>query len=353
MIPSRLRPRRAAPPLALLALIPLLACGDDPVAPGEGTRLEVSFQNVPMVHPDQGTLEVWVHGGPDTVSVGRIAATPAGAGSGATLERWAFELPLSSPDGAFVTLEAPGDGDPAPSRSVFLHGDFRGAAADLVLEGAMSDGRPLQPEPGAHSLFTTSNNAEEGYPSAEAAGLWLFTLTPSRNVHRTREVRVTPLEPGWTYEGWIVRQSVPEVWISYGKFRPDELGLLTSRDDTGTGPFSGVQDYRNGGVEDVPGEEWTTTRVADVLGFELPAGLATPLLLDQVDAGGEPVWHHVITIEPAFDLAEAPLEGRPFVARPYENAIGPDGPGVPRTILFREDRLPRARVAPAGGVQGG
>lgn len=316
------------------------ACGEDPVTPDEGKKLRLTFQNVTSVHPDQGSLEVWLYAGADTVSVGKIPSSATES----ELSPFDLTVPINRPTGVFVTLEAPGDTDPRPSRSVFLKGTFSGSTANLTLEGAMTDGRPLQPAPGAHSLFTTSNNAEDGYPSAEAAGLWLFTLLPSQNAHGTREVRVTPLQPGWTYEGWVVRQTTPEVWIPYGKFTPDELGLLTSRDDTGTGPFSGAQDYRNAGVEDVPGEEWTSTRVSDGLGLHLPAGLATPLLLDGEDAQGNALWHHVITIEPAFDLSEAPLQGRPFVARPYRNPIGAAGPGVPRRILLFADGLPTAQL---------
>ncbi len=316
------------------------ACGEDPVTPDQGKHLRLTFQNVTAVHPDQGTLAVWLYAGTDTVSVGRIPSST----NESALAPFDITVPINRPVGVFVTLEAPGDSDPGPSRSVFLKGTFSGSTADLTLEGALTDGRPLQPEPGAHSLFTTSNNAEDGYPSAEAAGLWLFTLLPSQNAHGTREVRVTPLQPGWTYEGWVVSQTSPEVWIPYGKFTPDELGLLTSRDDTGTGPFSGAQDYRNAGVEDVPGDEWTSTRVSDLLGLHLPEGLSTPMLLDGEDGQGNALWHHVITIEPAFDLSEGPLQGRPFIARPYRNSIGAAGPGVPRRILLVADGLPSAQV---------
>jgi hypothetical protein len=243
-----------------------------------------------------------------------------------------------------ITAEPPGDTDARPSRSVLLHGRFSGGVAHLTIEGAVTDGRPLEDAPGAHSLFTTSNNVELGYPSYENAGLWLFSVAPTRNRHGTREVKLTPLKPGWVYEGWIVHQREPRVWLSYGKYRPDELSLLTSRDDSGAGPFSGDEDFRNAGVEDVPGEEWTTDRVATQLGIGWPGGLDLPIALDGVDAGGQALWHHVITIEPAADERERPLEGRPFILRPYENSIGAGGPGEPRVIT-------RVNPGPKGVVQ--
>jgi hypothetical protein len=300
----------------------------------------VVFEGLARIPARHGTFTVWVHDAVDTVRVGSL---PAGTDAD-LVAPFRFTMPLANATGVFLTVEPPTDPSPDPSASKLLAGRFDGREATLGFDGVTTLSRPLEPNPGAHSLFTTSNNSE-GYPSAENAGLWLFTLTPSRNVHGTREVKVSQLRPGWTYEGWLVWQGPPEVWISYGKFRPDEVGLLTSRDDTGTGPFAGAEDFRNAGVEDVPGEEWTSDEVARELGISLPGGFDLPLEVDAVDAQGNALWHHVISIEPAFDLVEGPLEGEPFVVRPYENAIGPGGPGVPRTILLAR-QPPSARVGP-------
>jgi len=324
-----------------LAALVMVSCGEDPTGPSLGEALELTIEGMEAVPASAGQLHVWVFGGGDTLAAGVV---PSGSGS---LPPFRFDSPLDRPEGVLVTLERSGAAPASPGVSRLLAGPFQGRTATLAMEGMVTDGRPLQEFPGAHSLFTTSNNSE-GYPSAENAGLWLFTLTPSRNVHGTREVKVTPLQSGWTYEGWIVWQGEPQVWISYGKFRPDEASLLTSRDDTGTGPFSGAEDYRNAGVEDVPGEEWTSSEIADQLGITLPGGFDLPLALDAVDGQENALWHHVITIEPAADLVEGPVEGVPFPLRVYENAIGPDGPGVPRTIL-RVSTGPSGRVAPAGG----
>lgn len=334
--------RRVAWGMAAMVATSVLAagCDDSLVGPREGEEFEITFQGLGRIPTHQGTLTLWVHGAADTVAVGTL---PAG-GFAEAAPSLGFTMPLPDARGVFLTVEPPNDPSPLPSASRLLYGSFQGGNADLVFEGTVTLGRPLEPDPGAHSLFTTSNNSE-GYPSAENAGLWLFTLTPSRNVHRSREVKVTQLRPSWTYEGWLVWQGPPEVWISYGKFRPDEFGLLSSRDDTGTGPFSGAEDFRNAGVEDVPGEEWTTDEIAAELGIQLPGGFDLPLAVDSVDAEGRALWHHVITIEPAFDLVEGPLEGEPFVIRPYENAIGAGGPGVPRTIQLVRG-APTARVAP-------
>lgn len=322
---------RAGTALVAAGLI-CAGCGDEPVGPAEGEQFEVVFDGLSRLPAHQGRYTVWVHDDRDTVEVATVPSGTDRESVGAVR----FTMPLADARGVFVSVEPPDDPSSAPSPTRLLAGAFRGAAATLAFERVVTLWRPLEPDPGAHSLFTTSNNSE-GYPSAENAGLWLFTLTPSRNVHGTREVKVSPLTAGWTYEGWLVWQGPPEVWISYGKFRPDENGLLTSRDDTGTGPFAGAEDFRNAGVEDVPGEEWTSDEIAAQLGIELPGGFDLPLELDAVDAEGEALWHHVISIEPAFDLTEGPLEGEPFPLRPYENAIGAGGPGLPRTIELVRD----------------
>lgn len=313
------------------------ACSDRVAPPTVGAAYEVAFDGLRPLPAAQGTYVVWVFNSADTV---RVQGLPSGEGGQVSDVR--FEMPIEGVVGAMVSVEPPGDADPEPSLTRVLRGQFEGAQAELVVEGAVTDGRPFQPEPGAHSLFTTSNNSQ-GYPSDENAGLWLFTLTPRQNTHGTREVKVTPLERGWTYEGWVVRQGEPEVWISYGKFRPDELSLLTSRDDTGVGPFAGVQDFRNGGVEDVPGEEWFSFEIADELGIDLPGGMDLPLQLDAIADDGTALWHHVITVEPAWNLVEGPVEGDPFPFKVYENEIGAGGPGLPR-LIRPAGETPRAVV---------
>jgi len=106
---------------------------------------------------------------------------------------------------------------------------------------------------------------------------------------------------------------------------------------------------RYGQVEDVPGEEWTSNGIAEQLGIDCPAISRYPSRSIEEDSAGNAMWHHVITIEPAFDLVENPLQGSPFVIRPYETAIGSVGPGVPRTILYAHDP-PTARVRSVPGT---
>lgn len=312
--------------IAFIACAAHLACGDDgPASPAIDSPLVLELTELPALDPArEGRYALWLEGaGGDAV----LAGEPQPAGAGTLALR--FRSPVDRPSRALLTIEPPGDDDGQPSRYVVLHGDFHGSGAELGIEGAITDGRPLNPEPGGHSLFTSSNNPRDGYPSLEDAGLWLFNIAPSTNPHRTREVKLTPLRPSWMYEGWIVRDidSPAAIWIAYGKYRPDEFGLLSSRDHSGSGPFSGDVDYVNGGIEDVPGDEWTT----NLFDLELPGGLTVPLDLDEVRPDGTPVWHHVITAEPAFEELEPLLSERPLLPL-YRNSIGAGGPGEPRFI---------------------
>ncbi len=311
------------------------ACSHDATGPAAGTRMELVLTGLAALDPAQGHYALWVYDAEERAHL--VGALYLDADAATRAAHIPFDLPIEHPARIALTVQPPGDSDATPSNSELLAGRFEGRTARLAIEGSVTDGRPLERYPGHHSLFTTSNNVELGYPSYENAGLWLFSISVEINRHKRREVKLTPLQRGWIYEGWIVyRQGTPqEVWIPYGKFRPDLEGFLTSRDNTGSGYFSGDADYVNGGVEDVPGDEWTTTRVADHMGLTMPGGLALPLALDAVDAEGEAIWHHVITIEPAFDEDEPPLTDRPFPLRPYRNAIGAGGPGEPREIVYQ------------------
>ncbi len=331
--------------LGLLVALATVGC-DGPAGLVAGTNMQLTVEGLRPLDPSsEGTYELWMYptaGAP--LSAGRFRLpSDTRDDEPASIP---FNLPLGSSARIAVTVEPPGDADGGPSSAELLSGWFDGRTARLTIEGSVTDGRPLQRAPGHHSLFTSSNNVELGYPSFENAGLWLFSISVAVNPHKTREVKLTPLSRGWLYEGWIVYRAgtANERWISYGKFRPDIHSLLTSRDNTGSGAFSGDEDFLISGVEDVPGEEWTTPRVAELLDLRMPYGFVLPLALDAVDAGtGEAVWHHAITIEPAWEENESLTTERPFVLRPYRNPIGAGGPGLPRRLVYL-DNAPAAYI---------
>lgn len=328
---------RGAAPVAALAALAFVACGGEPTASrSTGTTFSLDVSGLlPLDASLDGHYQAWaVDGSGATTSLGAI---DAGANTTFTLPN-----PVAEVASFLITYEPRGDADPGPSAQRLLAGRFVNGKATLSVDGALTlNNTPLREKPGQFTMFSPSNNAAAGYPSFEEAGVWLFNMAPRDTPQNDMWVRLTPLQPGWVYEGWMVRDvGLPNaVWLSYGKFLPDATGAINSRDDTGWGEFSGVTDYLKG-EEEFPGDDW----IANPLGYRMPGGLALPLDLREKTSGGVGRWTHVITVEPSTDRGEPVATPRPFTVRPYRDPFGDAGPGAPRTITFRADGVPRGEV---------
>ncbi len=141
------------------------------------------------------------------------------------------------------------------------------------------------------------------------------------------------------------------VWLSYGKFRPDETRQANARDDTGLGFFSGRTDHRFAlGLQvRVPGDVW----LSNVMNFPVPGDVALPIDLNgDAAAGTASRWTHVITIEPWGPNRdpEPADQARPFFVRPYRNAIGEAPADVPRVIEFDRSTIPTGSVRVTGRI---
>ena len=316
------------------------ACGGDApsplTAPDQPASVELALTNLRALDPaTEGSFEAWLVEGGRPVSLGRFAAAAA------------VTLPVSSKISTgtelWITVEPPDDTGAGPSAQRLLRGAFRDGAADLSLAGAVTQGTlALRADPGQFTMFTPSDNPLDGYPSNEESGVWLFNMAPRVTEQNDMWVRLTQLDPGWTYEGWMVRDigQPNAIWLSYGKFTPDYTGAVNSRDDTGWGAFSGVVNFRTDGEEEFPGDDW----IANPLGFPFPKDLTLPLDLRETTPAGVPRWTHVITIEPGFDRGEPIGSQRPFLLRPYQDPFGTGAPGDPRTITFHPEGLPSGRA---------
>jgi hypothetical protein len=228
-----------------------------------------------------------------------------------------------------------------------LGGEFFEGEAVLGHNGYLTPNIPLESAPGVHVLRTFAAFGTPDLPQNQDAGLWLVNPakdTLSGDFYQT----FTPLTEGWMYEGWVVRDlgTAEEVWLSYGKFRPDGFRQARSRDDTGLGPFSGKADWERALPIEVrfPGDDW----IANPMGVPVPGNVALPLDLNGEAAAGVPSrWTHVITLEPYEERWEDPWTSEPTFLRPYRNSIGEAPPESLRTIRFQPDLLPRgiARIA--------
>jgi hypothetical protein len=322
-----------------LALTPFVAsCGSaDGTGPAidAGASLTLTTTGLPLLDAArEGSYEAWViDGAGHAHSVGRFV--PAAGGI-------QLENPVADVRAFEVSVEPPGDTDDQPSAGRLLRGEFARRLAELAVVDAVTRGAPLRETPGTFTMFSPSDNHTAPYPSHEEAGVWLFNMRPRETPQNDMWVRLTPLQPAWTYEGWMVRDlgSGNEIWLSYGKFLPDATGAVSQKDDTGWGPFSGVVNFRTESVENFPGDDW----ISNPLGYPFPVQLTLPLNLREKNAGGHLRWSHVITVEPASDRDEAIGSERPFFLRPYRDSFGDQGAGVPRNITYRADAIPRGMV---------
>lgn len=323
---------------ALVVAALIAACGGSsdggtaPVSPATGApRTLVLTMALPALDSArEGRYAAWV------VSEGGTRSPLGRFGRGGT---FTFTNPVADAASVEVTVQRPSDQGSTPSAQVILQGRLTTGHAALSYIGAVTQGDlPLRLAPGQFTMFTPSDNDSLGYPSHEEAGVWLFNMSPAATAQRDYYVRLTQLQPGWTYEGWMVRDlgTPAEIWLSYGKFIPDWTGAVNQPDDTGWGPFSGVKDYQRARLEDFPGDDW----ISNPLGLPWRSELPLPLDLREKDAAGRVRWSHVITIEPATDRGEPVTTERPFVMRPYVDGFGDAGPGVARTITAFPERMP-------------
>jgi hypothetical protein len=325
------------------AMLAAGACGGDgsaPGGPGGGSAsLLLTVNGLTTLDPvRQGRYEAWaIDAQGSAVSLGTLAP---GVDGGATLR---VPFPAAPPASLLVTVQGPRDAVGTPSPQHLLRGEWRGARAILGVEDALTrGGQAIKQLPGQFTMFSPSDNHMNGYPSFEECGVWLFNIAPRQTPQNDQWVRLTPLAPGWTYEGWMVRDhgTPAAIWLSYGKFVPDQSGAVASRDDTGWGPYSGVTDFATAGEEEFPGDDW----FSNPLGFPFPSVLTLPLDLREKNAQGQVRWSHVISIEPVTDKGEAYGSERPFAVQPYRDGFGDGGPGIPRTITFRPEGVPRGEA---------
>lgn len=355
---SRLTQTRGT--LALLAILGTYACGDSGAAGPpilETVDLTLTLQNFSALKPSEGQYEGWVIAADASIRSAGTFTVPGPQSTTVTLKS-----PVRNPTDVMITVQRPTDPVGAPSMLKVVGGDITSGTAELDVNRYVTAGIPLENDPGTHVLFTPSDNHEVGFNSNEDSGVWLFNIRPDTGnagdpTNPEYYLTFTPLTRGWIYEGWMVYDwgQASEVWLSYGKFEPDEGKKARFRDSSGLGPFSGQIDYERALPLEVffPGDDW----VANPLDLPVPGDLPLPVDLNGCvsengqcapEYEGPSRFTHVITIEPFEDRDEDPWTAEPFFMRPYRNSVGEGFEFEHRDIVYYQDELPRG-TARIGG----
>src|SRR4051812_39832756 len=320
--------------LASALVLAVMACGGDVTSPiAAGTSLSLTTSALPTLDAARESVyAVW------------FADASGALHFGGRLNPGTASLTSPIADPAAVAISIERTSTPSePSGQILLRGALSGGRGSLSIVGAITQtGVELRQHPGQFTMFTPSDNDVNGYPSHEESGVWLFNVQASTTEQTDFYVRLAQLQPGWTYEGWMVRDygTAQAIWLSYGKFIPDWTGAVNRPDDTGWGPFSGVTDYTRSRLEDFPGDDF----ISNPLHLPFPAQLTLPLNFRERDGTGRLRWTHLVSIEPLTDAGEPVGSERPFFLRPYVDTFGDLNPGVPRVITLRADALPSAVV---------
>lgn len=300
--------------LFTITLFLCAACGDDPTDPD--IMLNVTFTNLETL--SEGTYEGWVI---DQAGVPHSTGTFTLAADG----QHAFTSPIDDPQMFVLTVEPPGDTDPAPSDQKLLGGAIADGAATLTSLGFVSADlmADFSTSPGTHVLLTPTTATDDD----NDAGIWLLG-PPAPGDAPSATVTLPVLNPGWVYEGWVVYApgTANQMAFSYGKYTPGTDGVLSGRDSDAAGPFSGAPGDLSAGPP-FPGSDFVALNGS-------PAPMPTiPFDFNGDDAvTGDSMWMHVISIEPAFDEGEGSLAAVPFQLKPYGDAFGDGGPTDARTI---------------------
>ena len=220
----------------------------------------------------------------------------------------------------FVTIEATGDPDSAPSGNVIVAGAFSGSEAILSAGEAIA---PLDTASGVAMLA-----APTGTGAAQDSGVWF--VDPTASAGSGPSLQLPLLSGDWRWEAWV---------------------------DGGNGDFLSLGRFLDPGAPD-DDASWAPTRGSDSIGFSAPGqDFITPALVGEtpvldLGAGG---WRVVVTVEaqPDNDLKPSALRILEVAIPP--DAVGANGVGQDAFDLVATTGLPslEAAVAPGSVVLSG
>lgn len=241
----------------------------------------MSFTNLATLNEaTDGHYEGWAILGGVPISTGNFnvnaSGDPVELGGGPIIDEFDAGQDITGATDIKITIEPPGDADPAPSGLVIVGGAVVGNQAPL--ETAVPNLSMLETmTTGAFILATPSDNPD--MPDNNDQGIWFLTMPgPAPGL-----VNLPDIGPKWTYEGWAVDLSDPKNPMPYS-----------------TGTFSMASGFDsdaagcNGGGPPFPGQDFVAFQCGPVL---------------DLDTGNSAA---VVTIEPVPDNSPAPFQLKPL-----------------------------------------
>jgi hypothetical protein len=238
----------------------------------------------------EGHYEGWAILGGMPISTGKFnvneGGMPVGLGGGPVIDEFDAGQNITGATDIKITIEPPGDPDPAPSGLVILASPVISASANLVAD---VPGREIleMMTTGSFILATPSDNP--GVPDNDDEGIW-FLRMPGPTPGFTD---LPDVGPAWIYEGWVVDLSDPMNPVPYS------TGTFSSAE----GPDSDAAGC-NGGGPPFPGQDFVAFQCGPIL---------------DLDTGD---FAAVVSIEPAPDNLPAPFQLKPFAGAISTDALG-------------------------------
>lgn len=251
----------------------------------------MTFTNLaPLDEMAEGHYEGWAIVGGSPVSTGNFnvnaAGMPVELGGGPVIPEFDAGQDISGATDIKITIEPPGDADPAPSGLVILAAPVAAGIADLLTDvPGLATLETMTA--GAFILATPSDNP--AVPGNDDEGIWFLT-TPGPAPGLTD---LPAIGPAWAYEGWVVDVSDPMNPVPYS-----------------TGTFSAAMGADsdaagcNGGGPPFPGQDFVAFQCGPVL---------------DLDSG---IFAAVVSIEPVPDNGKGPFQLKPLAGAIATDALG-------------------------------
>jgi hypothetical protein len=278
--------------MALLAGASILLNGTETIAQSGPENVVMSFTNLATLdETNEGHYEGWaiVSGAP--VSTGRFnmnaTGMPVELGGGPVIDEFDAGQDITGATDIKISIEPPGDPDPAPSGLIILAAPVVAASANLVTD---VPGRTVLETMTAGSFILATPSDNPGVPDNDDQGIW-FLRTPGPTPGFTD---LPAIGPAWIYEGWVVDLSNPMSPVPYST---GTFSMAAGSDSDAAGC--------NGGGPPFPGQDFVPFQCGPVL---------------DLDTGD---FAAVVSIEPVPDNSPGP-----FQLKPLAGAVPTDAQGM-------------------------